>query len=80
MLATLTDFLKDRKQRFVLNLKNSIREIAEAAIPQAAILGLLLFLIHIFMTFQKIHQEMQICFWTIPFLQFKIALFFLLLE
>ena len=47
MLETLTDFLKDRKQRVVLNGQNSSLANAEAWVPQGSILGPLLFLIYI---------------------------------
>ena len=44
LLETLTDFLKDRKQRIILNRQNSW---AEAGVPQGPVLGHLLFLIYI---------------------------------
>ena len=47
LLETLTDFLKDRKQRVVLNGQNSSWANVEAGIPQGSILGSLLFLIYI---------------------------------
>ena len=47
MLETLTDFLKDRKQRVVLNGQNSSLANIEAGVPQGSILGPLLFLIYI---------------------------------
>ena len=47
LLETLTDFLKDRKQRVVLNGQNSSWANVEARFPQGSILGLLLFLIYI---------------------------------
>ena len=46
MLETLTDFLKDRKQRVVLNGQNSSWAHAEVGVPQGSILGSLLFLIY----------------------------------
>ena len=47
LLNTLADFLKDRKQRVVLNGQKSTWVNVEARIPQGSILGLLLFLIYI---------------------------------
>ena len=47
MLETLTEFLKDQKQRVVLNGQNSSWANVEARFPQGSILGLLLFLIYI---------------------------------
>ena len=47
LLETLTDFLKDRKQRVVLNGQNSSWANIEAGVPQGSILGPLLFLIYI---------------------------------
>ena len=47
LLETLTDFLKDRKQRVVLNGQNFSWANVEAGVPQGSILGLLLFLIYI---------------------------------
>ena len=47
MLETLTEFLKDQKQRVVLNGQNSSWANVEAGIPQGSILGSLLFLIYI---------------------------------
>ena len=46
-LETLTDFLKDRKQRVVLNGQSSSWANIEAGAPQGSILGPLLFLIYI---------------------------------
>ena len=47
LLETLIDFLKDRKQRVVLNVQNSSWANIEAGVPQGSILGPLLFLIYI---------------------------------
>ena len=47
LLETLTDFLKNRKQRVVLNGQNSSWVNIEAGVPQGSILGPLLFLIYI---------------------------------
>ena len=47
LLETLTDFLKDRKQRVVLNGQNSSWANIDARVPQGSVLGPLLFLIHI---------------------------------
>ena len=46
-METLIDFLKDRKQRVVLNVQNSSWANIEAGVPQGSILGPLLFLIYI---------------------------------
>ena len=47
LLKTLKNFLKDRKQRFVLNGKNSSLANVGAGVLQGSILGPLLFLIYI---------------------------------
>ena len=47
LLNTLADFLKDRKQRLVLNGQNSTRVNVEAGFPQGSILESLLFVIYI---------------------------------
>ena len=44
---TLTNFLKERKQRVVLNGQYSTWTNVEAGVPQGSVLGLLLFLIYI---------------------------------
>ena len=46
LLKTLADFLKDRKQRVVLNGKNSTWVNVQPGVPQGSILGPLLFLIY----------------------------------
>ena len=48
LLNTLADFLKDRKQRVVLNGQNSTWVNVEAGFPQGSILLPLLFLIYIY--------------------------------
>ena len=47
LLNILTDFLKERKQRVVLNGQHSKWSNISAGVPQGSILGPLLFLIHI---------------------------------
>ena len=47
LLETLTDFLKDRKQRVVLNGQNTSWANIEAGVLQGSILGPLMFLIYI---------------------------------
>ena len=47
LLDTLTNFLKERKQKVVLNGQYSTWTNVEAGVPQGSILGLLLFLIYI---------------------------------
>ena len=47
LLNILTDFLKERKQRVVLNGQHSKWSNISACVPQGSILGLLLFLIYI---------------------------------
>ena len=47
LLKILTDFLKSRKQRVVLNGQHSSWSDVLAGVPQGSILGLLLFLIYI---------------------------------
>ena len=46
-METFTDFLKDRKQRFVLDGQNSSWSNVETGAPQGSVQGPLLFLIHI---------------------------------
>ena len=47
LLDTLTNFLKDRKQRIILNGQYSTSTNVETGVPQDSILGPLLFLIYI---------------------------------
>ena len=47
LLGTLTNFLKERKQRVILNGQYSVWTNGEVRVPQGSILGLLLFLIYI---------------------------------
>ena len=47
LLDTLTNFLKERKQRVTLNGEYSTWKNVEVGVPKGAILGLLLFLIYI---------------------------------
>ena len=47
LLDILTNFLKERKQRVILNGQYSVWTNGEAGVPQGSILGLLLFLIYI---------------------------------
>ena len=46
-METFTDFLKDRRQRFVLDGQNSSWSNVETGAPQGSIQGPLLFLIYI---------------------------------
>ena len=48
LLETLTDFLKDQKQRVVLDGQNSLWANVETAVLRGSILGPLLFLIYIY--------------------------------
>ena len=45
LLGSLTNFLKERKQRVILNGQHSTWANVEAGVPQGSILGPLLFLI-----------------------------------
>ena len=47
LLSVLSDFLKDRKQRVILNGKVSSWTGVDGGVPQGSILGALLFLIYI---------------------------------
>ena len=47
LLALLTDFLSNRKQRVVLNSQHSSRADIKAGVPLGSILGQLLFLVYI---------------------------------
>ena len=47
LLNTLTNFLKERKQKVILNVQYSAWTNVEAVVPQRSILGPLLFLIYI---------------------------------
>ena len=47
LLTLLTSYLKDRKQRVVLNGQESNWEVIESGVPQGSVLGPLLFLIYI---------------------------------
>ena len=47
LLDTLTNFLKQRKQRVILNGQHVTWKNAEAGVPQGSFVGLILFLIYI---------------------------------
>ena len=47
LLDTLTNFLKERKQRVILHGQHSTWKNVEAGVPQGSFLGLILFLIYV---------------------------------
>ena len=57
LLALLTDFLSNRRQRVVLNGQHSSRADIKAGVPQGFILGPLLFLVYINDLTENLHSN-----------------------